>query len=41
MERLEIEVPSRLSERIKAIAIDPKNKIEAIKLYRQETGASF
>lgn len=41
MERLEIEVQSRLSERIKAIAIDPKNKIEAMKLYRQETGASL
>lgn len=41
MERLEIEVPSRLSERIQAIALDPRNKIEAIKLYRQETGASL
>ncbi|MCC5636217.1 hypothetical protein LC593_10175 [Nostoc sp. CHAB 5844] len=41
MERLEIEVPSRLSERIQAIALDPRNKIEAMKLYRQETGASL
>lgn len=30
-----------LSERVKQIADDPARKIEAIKLHRQETGASL
>jgi ribosomal protein L7/L12 len=32
---------SFLSERVKEIAQDPKRKIEAIKVYRQETGAGL
>jgi hypothetical protein len=31
----------RLSERVKEIARDPKRKIEAIKVYREETGAGL
>ena len=31
----------RLSERVKEIARDPKRKIEAIKTYRDETGAGL
>jgi ribosomal protein L7/L12 len=30
-----------LSARVKQLAIDPNNKIEAIKVYREETGASL
>jgi hypothetical protein len=30
-----------VSERVKEIASDPARKIEAIKVYRQETGASL
>ena len=41
LERLEIEAPSRLSERVKKIALEPGRKIEAIKLYREETGAEL
>jgi len=39
--RMEIEFPSRLSERVKQMALDPDRKIEAIKLYREETNASL
>jgi ribosomal protein L7/L12 len=38
---MEIEFPSRLSERVKQMALDPDRKIEAIKLYREETNASL
>jgi ribosomal protein L7/L12 len=31
----------QLSDRVKQIAQDPKSKITAIKIYRQETGASL
>jgi hypothetical protein len=30
-----------LSNRVKEVAADPKRKIEAIKIYREETGASL
>ena len=39
LNRMEIEFPSRLSERVKQIALDPDRKIEAIKLYRVETNS--
>jgi len=29
------------SERVKLLAVDPKRKIEAIRVYRQETGAGL
>jgi hypothetical protein len=35
LNRMEIEFPSRLSERVKQMALDPDRKIEAIKLYRE------
>ena len=38
LNRMEIEVPSQLSDRVKQIALDPYRKLEAIKLYREETG---
>ena len=41
LNRMEIEFPSRLSERVKQIALDPDRKIEAIKLYREETNVSL
>ena len=41
LNRMEIELPSRLSERVKQIALDPDRKIEAIKLYREETNVSL
>jgi len=41
LNRMEIEFPSRLSEQVKRIALDPDRKIEAIKLYREETNASL
>jgi len=41
LNRMEIEFPSRLSERVKQIALDPNRKIEAIKLYREETNTSL
>lgn len=41
LNRMEIEFPSRLSERVKQMALDPYRKIEAIKLYREETNASL
>jgi len=41
LNRMEIEVPSKLSERVKQIALDPQRKIEAIKLYREETKVSL
>ena len=31
----------RISERVKQLARDPANKIEAIKVYREETGAGL
>jgi ribosomal protein L7/L12 len=36
LNRMEIEVPSQLSDRVKQLALDPYRKIEAIKLYREE-----
>jgi hypothetical protein len=39
--RMDIEFPSRLSERVKQMALDPERKMEAIKLYREETNASL
>jgi hypothetical protein len=30
-----------LSDRVKEVAADPKRKIEAIKIYREDTGASL
>ena len=33
--------PSDLSDRVKEIARNPKRKIEAIKVYREETGAGL
>lgn len=41
MESANLEMPSLLSERIKQIARDPKRKIEAIRAYREETGAGL
>jgi len=41
LNRMEIEFPSRLSERVKQMALDPERKMEAIKLYREETNASL
>jgi ribosomal protein L7/L12 len=41
LNRMEIEFPSRLSERVKQMALDPDRKIEAIKLYREETNLSL
>ncbi|GBO53050.1 hypothetical protein APA_958 [Pseudanabaena sp. lw0831] len=41
LNRMEIEVPSQFSDRVKQIALAPYRKIEAIKLYREETGASL
>ncbi|WOB43510.1 hypothetical protein HNI00_10335 [Thermoleptolyngbya oregonensis NK1-22] len=37
LDRLEIDTPFQLSERIKQIALDPKRKVEAIRLYQEET----
>ncbi|PZV13067.1 MAG: hypothetical protein DCF20_16110 [Pseudanabaena sp.] len=41
LNRMEIEIPSQLSDQVKQIALDPYRKLEAIKLYRGETGASL
>jgi hypothetical protein len=41
LNRMEIEFPSRLSERVKQMALDPDRKIEAIKLYREEAVEDF
>ena len=41
LDRLEIDVPSPLPTRIREIALDPQRKIEAIKLYREATGAGL
>ncbi len=41
LERMEIEVPSQLSDRVKQLANDPNRKIEAIKLHREETKSSL
>ena len=41
LNRMEIEFPSRLSERVKQMALDPDRTIEAIKLYREETNVSL
>jgi ribosomal protein L7/L12 len=41
LERMEIEIPSLLSDRVKELASDPNRKIEAIKLYREETKSSL
>jgi ribosomal protein L7/L12 len=41
LNRMEIEVPSLVSDQVKQLALDPHRKIEAIKLYRGETGASL
>ena len=39
--RMEIEVPDLLSEQVKELARNPRTKIAALKLYRQETGAGL
>lgn len=41
LERMEIEIPSQLSDRVKELANDPNRKIEAIKLHREETKSSL
>ncbi|OYQ64496.1 hypothetical protein B9G53_11225 [Pseudanabaena sp. SR411] len=41
LNRMEIEVPSQLSDRVKQVALDPYRKLEAIKLYREETGTGL
>ncbi|MEO0807351.1 MAG: ribosomal protein L7/L12 [Cyanobacteria bacterium J06643_4] len=41
MENANLEMPSLLSERVKQIAKNPKRKIEAIRAYREETGAGL
>ena len=41
LNRMEVEVPSRLSERVKQMALDPYRKIEAIKIYREENGTGL
>jgi len=41
LERWEIEVPSLLSAQVQELALDPKQKLAAVKLYRTETGASL
>ncbi len=39
--KLEIEPTSQLSERVKYLALDPSRKIEAIKVYREETSCTL
>jgi hypothetical protein len=34
-------IPQPLSERVKEVATDPARKIEAIKIYREETGVGL
>jgi len=41
LEKWEIEVPSLLSARVQELALDPRQKLAAVKLYRTETGASL
>jgi ribosomal protein L7/L12 len=41
LNRMEIEYPSRISDRVKQIALDPERMIEAIKLYREESNSSL
>ncbi|GAB4469199.1 MAG: hypothetical protein OHK0037_27230 [Elainellaceae cyanobacterium] len=41
LDRLEIDTPFQLSERIKQIALDPKRKVEAIRLYKEETNVTL
>ncbi|NJL88989.1 MAG: hypothetical protein HC916_03660 [Coleofasciculaceae cyanobacterium SM2_1_6] len=41
MNKLELEIPSPLSERAKELARNPQTKIAAIKLHRAETGVGL
>ncbi len=41
LDRMEIPMPELLSVQVKELALNPKTKIAAIKLYRQETGAGL
>jgi hypothetical protein len=41
LEKWEIEVPSPLSARVQELALDPRQKLAAVKLYRTETGAGL
>jgi hypothetical protein len=41
LRRFNIDPTPGLSDRIKELARDPRQKIEAIKVYREETGASL
>ncbi|BAU43604.1 hypothetical protein [Leptolyngbya sp. O-77] len=41
LDRLEIDTPFQLSERIKQIALDPERKVEAIRLYKEETNVTL
>jgi len=41
LNRMEFEIPSQLSDRVKQMALDPYRKLEAIKLYREETGVGL
>lgn len=41
LEKLDIDAPSQMTDRIKRLALDPKRRIEAIALYREETGLSL
>ncbi len=41
LNRMELEVPSQISDRVKQMALDPYRKLEATKLYRAETGVGL
>ncbi len=41
LDRMEIPMPELLSVQVKELALNPKTKIAAIKLYRTETGAGL
>lgn len=41
LNKLELEIPSSLSDRAKELARNPQTKIAAIKLHRAETGVSL
>jgi ribosomal protein L7/L12 len=38
---IDVDRPPEMSDRVKELATDPSRKIEAIKLYREETGAGL
>lgn len=40
-ERLDIDASTQIPERIKQLALNPRRRVEAIALYREETGATL